>query len=121
MSTSVYFVCLYQQIYIPWHPTRKMEQIDMTSKAMAYIHLSAKMAIERQYCHQKEPLRFYSPLTFMEFVHIFRIISAYIVKLELVCILLGKGAKLIEWFKDLTMVILLKFCTTSYLTVQTQI
>ena len=56
----------------------------MMSKAMAYIHLSAKMAIERQYCHQKEPLRFFSPLTFMEFVHIFRIISAYIVKLELV-------------------------------------
>ena len=72
------------QVYIPWHPTRRLEQVEMTSKAMAYMHLSARMAIERQYCHQKEPLRFFSPLTFMEFVHVFRIISAYIVKMELV-------------------------------------
>ena len=81
--TSIHDVSVVQ-VYVPWHPTRKLEQIEMMSKAMAYIHLSAKMAIERQYCHQREPLRFYSPLTFMEFVHIFRIISAYIVKLELV-------------------------------------
>jgi hypothetical protein len=71
-------------VYIPWHPTRKIEQVDMMSKAMAYIHMSAKVAMERQYCHQRDPLRFFSPLTFMEFVHVFRIISAYIVKQETV-------------------------------------
>ncbi|XP_060599368.1 dynein heavy chain domain-containing protein 1-like [Ruditapes philippinarum] len=70
------------KVYIPWHPTRKIEQVDMMSKAMAYIHMSAKVAMERQYCHQRDPLRFFSPLTFMEFVHVFRIISAYIVKQE---------------------------------------
>ncbi|KAJ8313861.1 hypothetical protein KUTeg_008422 [Tegillarca granosa] len=70
------------KIHIPWHPTRMLEQVNMTSNAMAYIHLSAKRVIERQFCHQKEPLRFFSPLTFMEFVHLFRVISAYIVKKE---------------------------------------
>jgi len=71
-------------VYIPWHPIRKDEQMEMLSKAMAYIHLTAKVYLERQYCHQREPLRFFSPLTFMEFVHVFRIISAYIVKQETV-------------------------------------
>ncbi|XP_069111192.1 dynein heavy chain domain-containing protein 1-like isoform X2 [Argopecten irradians] len=70
------------KISIPWHPTRMLDQMAMTSQAMAYMHLSAKNIIERQFCHQREPLRFYSPLTFMEFVHLFRVISAFIVKKE---------------------------------------
>ncbi|XP_062587861.1 dynein heavy chain domain-containing protein 1-like, partial [Saccostrea cucullata] len=69
-------------ITIPWHPTRMLDQILLTSRAMAYIHMSAKVVIERQYCNQKEPLRFFSPLTFMEFVHVFRVLCAYIVKRE---------------------------------------
>uniref|UniRef100_A0A8W8M9M4 AAA+ ATPase domain-containing protein n=1 Tax=Magallana gigas TaxID=29159 RepID=A0A8W8M9M4_MAGGI len=69
-------------ITIPWHPTRMLDQILLTSRAMAYIHMSARSVIERQYCNQREPLRFFSPLTFMEFVHIFRVLSAYIVKRE---------------------------------------
>ncbi|KAL3832089.1 hypothetical protein ACJMK2_023767 [Sinanodonta woodiana] len=72
------------KIPIPWSKTKKSEQITMMSKAMAYMHLSAKTAIERQFCHQRDPLRFFSPLTFMEFVHIFRIISAFITKTELI-------------------------------------
>ncbi|XP_070211333.1 dynein heavy chain domain-containing protein 1-like isoform X3 [Littorina saxatilis] len=69
-------------VKIPWNPARRTEQIKMASDAMAYVHLSAKAAVERQYCHQKEPLRFYSPLTFLEFVHIFRGVAAYIGKVE---------------------------------------
>jgi hypothetical protein len=61
-----------------------LDQILQTSRAMAYIHLSAKSVIERQYCNQREPLRFFSPLTFMEFVHVFRVLSAFIVKREYV-------------------------------------
>lgn len=49
---------------------------------MAYIHLSAKSAVERHFCHQREPLRFYTPLTFMEFVHLFKVVAAYVVKRE---------------------------------------
>ena len=54
----------------------------MASDAMAYVHLSAKAAIERQFCHEQEPLRFFSPLTFLEFVHIFRLVAGYIGKKE---------------------------------------
>nr|XP_022307447.1 dynein heavy chain domain-containing protein 1-like isoform X3 [Crassostrea virginica] len=69
-------------ITIPWHPTRMLDQILLTSRAMAYIHMSARAVIERQFCNQRQPLRFFSPLTFMEFVHIFRVLSAFIVKRE---------------------------------------
>ncbi|XP_076466624.1 dynein heavy chain domain-containing protein 1-like isoform X2 [Babylonia areolata] len=69
-------------VKIPWNMAKRTEQIKMASDAMAYVHLSAKAAVERQYCHQKEPLRFYSPLTFLEFVHIFRVVAAYIGKIE---------------------------------------
>ena len=64
------------------------------------MHLSARMAIERQYCHQKEPLRFFSPLTFMEFVHVFRIISAYIVKMELVGVTNANPEITLKWPND---------------------
>ena len=70
------------QVKVPWNLARRKEQIKMASDAMAYVHLSAKAAIERQFCHQKEPLRFYSPLTFLEFVHLFRVVAAYIGKIE---------------------------------------
>ncbi|XP_025095393.1 dynein heavy chain domain-containing protein 1-like isoform X2 [Pomacea canaliculata] len=69
-------------VTIPWNIARHNEQMKMASDAMAYIHLSAKAAVDRQYCHEREPLRFYSPLTFLEFVHLFKVISAYIVKKE---------------------------------------
>ncbi|GFO14602.1 dynein heavy chain, partial [Plakobranchus ocellatus] len=69
-------------VMIPWHPSRRMEQIDTASNAMAYIHLSAKAAVERQFCHQREPLRIFTPLTFLEFVHIFKIVSAYLAQTE---------------------------------------
>ena len=69
---------------VDWHTTRREEQMEMAARAMAYVHMSARVALERQYCHQREPLRFFSPLTFMEFVHIFKIIAAYIVKKETV-------------------------------------
>ncbi|XP_052095798.1 dynein heavy chain domain-containing protein 1-like isoform X11 [Mytilus californianus] len=71
------------KVPIPWHPTRMLDQISLTAHAMAYMHLSSKAVIERQFCHQREPLRFYSPLTFMEFVHLFRLIAAHIVKMEI--------------------------------------
>ncbi|KAH3716365.1 hypothetical protein DPMN_059086 [Dreissena polymorpha] len=70
------------RVHVAWHPTKREDQMEMTACAMAYVHLSAKVALERQYCHQRDPLRFFSPLTYMEFVHIFRIVCAYIVKKE---------------------------------------
>ncbi|KAL8594105.1 hypothetical protein ACOMHN_000817 [Nucella lapillus] len=69
-------------VKIPWNMALRSEQMKMASDTMAYVHLSAKAAVERQYCHLKEPLRFYSPLTFFEFVHIFRVVAAYIGKIE---------------------------------------
>ncbi|ESP00380.1 hypothetical protein LOTGIDRAFT_173233 [Lottia gigantea] len=70
------------KITIPWSISKQTQQVDMASKAMAYIHMSSKTAIERQYCHEKEPLRFYTPLTFMEFVHIFKVVAAFTVRVE---------------------------------------
>ncbi|KAK6166840.1 hypothetical protein SNE40_023452 [Patella caerulea] len=72
----------YSKITIPWNISQQEEQITLASKAMAYVHMSSKAVIERQYCHQDEPLRFYTPLTFMEFVHIFKVITAFTVKVE---------------------------------------
>ncbi|GFR96322.1 dynein heavy chain domain-containing protein 1-like [Elysia marginata] len=69
-------------VMIPWHPSRRVQQIETASNAMAYIHLSAKAAVERQFCHQREPLRIFTPLTFLEFVHIFKIVSAYLAQTE---------------------------------------
>ena len=69
-------------VAVPWNPQRKREQVEMASNTMAYIHLSAKAAIERQFCHQREPLRIFTPLTFLEFVHIFKIVSAFLVQTE---------------------------------------
>ncbi|XP_041366047.1 dynein-1-beta heavy chain, flagellar inner arm I1 complex-like isoform X2 [Gigantopelta aegis] len=80
------------KISIPWSTTKRAEQITKASYAMAYIHCSAKMATERQFCHQKEPLRFYTPLTFMEFVHLFKVIAAFIVKQELANVAKYEGA-----------------------------
>ena len=73
---------LSEQVKVPWNMARRGEQIRLASDAMAYMHLAAKAAVERQYCHQKEPLRFYTPLTFLEFVHIFKVTAAYIGKVE---------------------------------------
>ncbi|XP_023931630.1 dynein heavy chain 6, axonemal-like [Lingula anatina] len=50
---------------------------------MAYIHNSSREAVERLYSqYSQAQLKFYTPLTFMEFVHIFKVVSASIAKKE---------------------------------------
>ncbi|CAG5130196.1 unnamed protein product, partial [Candidula unifasciata] len=69
-------------VLIPWSPQRTSEQIEMASNGMAYIHFSAQAAVERLYYHQMEPLQMFTPLTFMEFVHLFKIIAAFLAQTE---------------------------------------
>ncbi|KAH9487912.1 hypothetical protein Btru_067436 [Bulinus truncatus] len=69
-------------VVVPWNPSCSAEQLEATANAMAFIHLSSKAAIERQFCHQREPLRIFTPLTFLEFVHLFKIVSAFLAKTE---------------------------------------
>ncbi|KAK7008742.1 dynein heavy chain domain-containing protein 1, partial [Biomphalaria glabrata] len=69
-------------VAVPWNPQHSNEQLEATANAMAFIHLSSKTAIERQFCHQREPLRIFTPLTFLEFVHLFKTIAAFLVKTE---------------------------------------
>ncbi|CAL1542045.1 unnamed protein product [Lymnaea stagnalis] len=69
-------------VVVPWNPSCSAEQLDAASNAMAYIHLSAKAAVDHQFCHQKDPLRIFTPLTFLEFVHLFKIVTAFLVKTE---------------------------------------
>jgi len=52
-----------------------MEQLGCVSKAMAYIHKSAERTMARLHCHQAVQHKFFSPLTFQEFHHLFKTIA----------------------------------------------
>ena len=67
---------------MPWSEHSRDEQISLVATAMSYIHSSSKVAIEKLYSHQKTHYKFFTPLTYMEFIHIFKIVGAYIAKEE---------------------------------------
>ena len=67
---------------VPWNEHFKAEQMGLVASAMAYIHSSSKASIENLHSHQRALLKLVSPLTFKEFVHVFKVIAAYIVKEE---------------------------------------
>lgn len=70
------------KIPVPWSENHRYEQTEMIASAMAYIHNSSKAALEKLHSHQPKSLNLISPLTFKEFVHTFRVISANIYKKE---------------------------------------
>lgn len=72
----------FSQIPVPWNEHNRSEQISLISNAMAYIHTSAKTAIEKLYSHERVHYKFFTPLTFMEFVHIFKVIGARVSREE---------------------------------------
>ncbi|XP_064648692.1 dynein axonemal heavy chain 6-like isoform X2 [Lineus longissimus] len=69
-------------IKIPWSREPGHDQMRHVSHAMSYIHESARLVVEKQYSHMREPLRSVTPLTFMELTHLFRVITACLVKSE---------------------------------------
>jgi hypothetical protein len=70
------------QIKIPWSIVPGCDQVRYVSNAMSYVHNSVLLAVQKQYSHMREPLKCVTPLTFMEFTHLFRVISACLVKSE---------------------------------------
>ena len=70
------------QLVVPWNEQHRSEQLNQVAVAMAYIHTSSLSAISVQHCHQMNVPTFFSPLTFQQFVYIFKLISAYISKRE---------------------------------------
>ena len=70
------------QLPVPWSEHSRHEQICSVASAMAYIHNSAKAAVEKLYSHQQITYKFFTPLTYHEFVHIFKTVAAYISKTE---------------------------------------
>ena len=65
-----------------WNDHNKNDHISLVAMAMAYIHTSAKAAIEKLYSHQRVLYKFFTPLTYMEFAHILRVVAGYIVRQE---------------------------------------
>ena len=58
----------------------RTEQIHLVATAMAYIHTSARAALHRLHRHQRAShmYQFFTPLTFMELTHIYKLVAAYI-------------------------------------------
>lgn len=73
---NMYFIVL--QITVPWNEQFRTEQRALVSTAMAFIHRSSVNAVEKLHSHQRNHYVFFTPLTFMEFAHIFKVISAFI-------------------------------------------
>ena len=78
------FMLLSFQFHVPWNVDHKTEQQHQIAMAMAYIHRSSKLALEGLHCHQSKEHKVFTPLTFKEYIHVFKVIAAYISKLELV-------------------------------------
>ena len=70
------------QLVVPWNEQHRSEQLNQVAVAMAYIHTSSLSAISVQHCHQMIVPTFFTPLTFQQFVYIFKLISSYISKRE---------------------------------------
>ena len=83
MNTAMSYIhgC-YVQVPVPWSDHSRNEQITSVATAMAYIHNSSKAAVERLYSHQRFQHKFFTPLTYQEFVHIFKTVAAFIAKRE---------------------------------------
>ena len=69
---------------VPWSDHSRLEQIASVATAMAYIHTSSKAAAERLFSHHGFQYKFFTPRTYKEFVHIFKVVAAYIYKKETV-------------------------------------
>ena len=62
-----------------WMEGNRAEQINLVATAMAYIHRSSRAALQQQHRHQPtNNYQFFTPLTFMELTHIYKLVAAYI-------------------------------------------
>ncbi|XP_022079964.1 dynein heavy chain domain-containing protein 1-like [Acanthaster planci] len=64
---------------VPWSTLNSSAQVTAISHAMAYIHRSAMQAVTQ--LHSK-PFKFFSPLTYIEFIDLFKNLSSKIAKEE---------------------------------------
>ena len=70
--------------HLPWNEERRLEQMSLVANAMAYVHKSSMVALQRQQIHEKTPRLFYTPNNFAEFVHMFRVVGSQINNFETV-------------------------------------
>ncbi|XP_038044677.1 dynein heavy chain domain-containing protein 1-like [Patiria miniata] len=64
---------------VPWSSLNPSAQVTAVSHAMAYVHRSAMQAVTR--LHSK-PFKFFSPLTYVEFIDLFKNLASKIAKEE---------------------------------------
>ena len=67
----------YDHIPLPWSEN-KDAQVMLIANAMAYIHSSSMRAVEKLQSHRKRTLQLFTPITFKEFVHVFKVIANHI-------------------------------------------
>jgi len=72
---------------LPWDEEVRSEQISMVASAMAYMHVSAASATEKQYCRQTVPYRrLFSPSAFADFVRCFEVFASKQQQVQLVMV-----------------------------------
>ena len=70
---------------LPWDEQMRSEQMSMVASAMAYIHLSAASATEKQFDSQTVPYqRLFSPSAYADFISSFSITASKQQQVQLV-------------------------------------
>ena len=77
LMAAVIVLWLSFQMSSPWDEQMKLEQISVVASSMAYMHLSAAAAIEKQFCCQAVPYqRLVSVSAFADFVSCFGVLAS---------------------------------------------
>jgi len=77
LMAAVIVLWLSFQMSSPWDEQMKLEQISVVASSMAYMHLSAAAAIEKQFCYQAVPYkRLVSVSAFADFVSCFGVLAS---------------------------------------------
>jgi len=75
------------QMSSPWHKPARSEQMSMVASAMAYMHLSAASATEKQYSCQTVPYwRLFSPSAFADLIGTFVVFARKQQQVQLVTV-----------------------------------
>ncbi len=83
ISLSLSFLCrciilIIIQVTMPRNAQHGSDQQQAIANAMAYIHLSSQAAVKLHSCHQKDVKNFFTPVTFQQLVHVFKLIAVKI-------------------------------------------
>jgi len=84
---AVIVAWLLYQMSLPWDEQMRSDQISMVASSMAYMHLSAAAATERQFRCQTVPYhRLFSPSAFVDFISCFGMLAKERKQFQLVTI-----------------------------------